>query len=145
MRKAAWVTGLLLNPKKCAIVFPVGLEKAEIVTMFQGVGPNVSLFQVGTSARYLGMFLGPGGPERSWIGPLRKLKSRLQYIRGLALGLTQNIYAYKTFGFPLLSFPAQFLPAPAAVLRAERDAHQFLTAGPRWAVPSFVLAHTDEI
>ncbi|CAK0855930.1 unnamed protein product [Prorocentrum cordatum] len=46
MAEAAWATGLLINPKKCIIVFPGGPTKDEILHVFQGVGLNASPFQV---------------------------------------------------------------------------------------------------
>eukprot|EP00959_Pyramimonas_sp_CCMP1952_P299068 6255687-Pyramimonas_sp.AAC.1 len=76
------------------------------------------------------MSFGLGGPGRSWIAPLRKLQDRLQYIRGLVLGLAQHIRAYATFGFPR-----------AQVSRAISSR----ACGPRLAVPLFVLARVSEI
>ncbi len=93
---------------------------------------------------YLGMFTGPGGPRTICIGPLAKLCETTALLYSWAgPRLTQNMYAYSAFGFLLLSFPAQFLPAPPAVLREEREDHQFLAAGPRWAIPARVLASAD--
>eukprot|EP00959_Pyramimonas_sp_CCMP1952_P250187 5229524-Pyramimonas_sp.AAC.1 len=44
----------------------------------------------GTSGKVLGVFLGPGGYEKSWSAPLQKYMSRVRHVRSLRLGLTQR-------------------------------------------------------
>ncbi|CAK0871862.1 unnamed protein product [Prorocentrum cordatum] len=83
--------------------------------------------------------IGPTGPAASWHPVLVKYLSRVGHIKTLKLGLVQNIYAYNSLAFPILTYMMQVLPVRPEVIRAEANALQRLTMGPRFAIPTLVL------
>eukprot|EP00959_Pyramimonas_sp_CCMP1952_P307685 6440034-Pyramimonas_sp.AAC.1 len=95
-----------------------------------GVGPN---------AKYMGMYLGPGGCAESWRAPCRKLLERVAHIRELRISLAQNIRAYNMLAQPVLSYTSQFYVADKRVHDTEHTALQRLPAAPRHSISTTFL------
>ncbi|CAK0901367.1 unnamed protein product [Prorocentrum cordatum] len=139
------VTGLLPNLKKCVIVIAVEFDRTELNQEFKKWGINIKPFQVDTHGKYLGVMIGPTGPAASWHPVLVKYLSRIGHIKTLKLGLVQNIYACNSLAFPILTYMMQVLPVRPEVIRAETNALQRLTMGPRFAIPTLVLKNSLEL
>ncbi|CAK0841847.1 unnamed protein product [Prorocentrum cordatum] len=140
--RSSIVTGLLPNLKKCVIVLAVEFDRTELNKEFKKWGINIKSFQVGTHGKYLGVMIGPTGPAASWQLVLVKFLSRIGHIKTLKLGLVQNIYAYNSLAFSILTYLMQVLPVRPEVIRAETNALQRLTMGPRHAIPTLVLKNS---
>ena len=84
-------TCMALNLKKCVAVPLSWLTLQSFRDMLLVVAPQWSVFKVTTNAKYLGVYLGPGGVETSLQDPLRKYISRCHMIRAMGVGLTMSV------------------------------------------------------
>eukprot|EP00959_Pyramimonas_sp_CCMP1952_P167325 3497033-Pyramimonas_sp.AAC.1 len=89
--------------------------------MFRGSGTRTRLYRVDTFGKYLGVYIGPNGPAVSWDAPGVKYIERVWHIKGLSLGLCQNLIAYNSLAFSVLSFVGQLYQVPPAMLKKERS------------------------
>ena len=99
---------------------------------------SLGLFVIATSAKYLGIFLGPESLSISWKAPINKYLARVRDLRQTGLGLLSSARLYNIGTLPCLSYIAAHLPLPPEVRRAEARGLQILTAGPYHAWPQFV-------
>ncbi|CAK0877923.1 unnamed protein product, partial [Prorocentrum cordatum] len=104
---AAVVTGLILNPGKCSLVFAVPYSRRDACEMFRGSGIKARPYRVDTFGKYLGVYVGPKGPTVSWGAPGTKCFRRAWHIKGLSLGLCQNIITDNALAFSVFSFAGQ--------------------------------------
>eukprot|EP00969_Alexandrium_andersonii_P310330 13713448-Alexandrium_andersonii.AAC.1 len=56
--------------------------------------PSALAFRIVRWAKYLGVCLGLEGAEHHWVEAIRKFGARVDFIRGLALGLPRAAMMY---------------------------------------------------
>eukprot|EP00959_Pyramimonas_sp_CCMP1952_P205893 4305690-Pyramimonas_sp.AAC.1 len=69
LSRTALVTGLVLNPGKCSLIFAVPCSDQPIRAMFRGPRIRAPKFRVNTCCEYLGVYIAPNGPLVSWDAP----------------------------------------------------------------------------
>ena len=138
------IAGLVLKNKKCVII-PLWLYEAESFrNELAKLVPTWANFAVSDSAKYLGIWMGPGARNRTWDEPMEKYMQRCRNLRGLALGLQATAFQYNMFCTTVLSFVGQVSAVPACVLEKEAYCLQMLTAGPWNVFTCSFLARMEE-
>ena len=132
----ARISGLVLNVHKTVLIplDPVNLEavRADINV----AAPGWASAEVATTAKYLGVYVGPGRQEASWRAPLAKYLARAQLWGRLGVGLQLTLLAYRVYIASVLIFVGQFEELPTNWLEHERRACAALLPGPgRWITP----------
>ena len=121
----AAVAHLVIAPNKCKIIplrrtFSDALAsrvRAKLSVLF----PEWRIFEVVPHAKYLGIHLGPGAGLDSWRAPLRKFADRCKVLAAAASSFNAAIHLFNSRALPCILYVAQFLPAPAALLRLAND------------------------
>ena len=113
----------------------VGREDARVLhAWLLAEFPRWAQSQICRAARYLGVVLGPGHTDESYVGPLKRFTAAVADIRKAQLGLVRSIASYNMLASSKLGFVAAFFPPPVAALRVVREGLQRITAGPRFAL-----------
>lgn len=117
------LAGLSLKGPKC-IIIPLAFESfattaKRIKEWLAEELPGWSDFQVVSSSRYLGFWLGTDCSDDSWRWPAGKFSSRVAAIAGCGLSASWCALAYNTYALPVLLYVSQFAWPPAWVLALE--------------------------
>ena len=116
--------GLRLKPSKC-IVIPVFGEFSEDAkrAVMNWLEENIhdwSRFSVRSTAKYLGIWMGPAAATQQWKTQLAKLAGRAATIVSLALPASASLPLYSSRAAPVTSYVAQFCEPPPVLERFER-------------------------
>ena len=88
------VSGLSLIFSKCVIA-PLWLfDETRVRTLLMDISGSLSSFVLSSSAKYLGVFLGPNSASLSWQAPLAKYLGRIRDLRNIGLGLMASARLY---------------------------------------------------
>jgi len=124
--------GLKLHPKKCVIIPLVELTeecKRKVCSWLRLNVPAWADFQVESSAKLLGFYVGPGMGKFNWEGPLSKFVGRVKDIKSATASVALNAYDFNSRVSPVLSYLAQLLPLDGKHFMLERVAmHTVLRA-----------------
>ena len=85
---------------------------------------------VAACARYLGLMLGPGRGETSWVEPFKKYLARAVRWGKLGAGACLTARAYQVYVASVLLFVGQLEPLPATFAKLEVQACSALFPGP---------------
>eukprot|EP00959_Pyramimonas_sp_CCMP1952_P065293 1363068-Pyramimonas_sp.AAC.1 len=132
-------TGLMLNLKKCQLVFPDEETCTQATHLCREAGIRIRQFVVSRCGWYLGVGVGIEASEKSWAPVLAKLKERCLRIKSMGLGLSSSIGAYNVYGLPVVSHVSQVHVPPPCALKVEKDGLQLLTCSPRHSFPPMSL------
>ena len=122
-QSAQSIAGLNLKPSKCNIIVLVQLSD-DLYNQIKGwlaVNlPSWVSFQVCSTAKYLGFFLGPEAGAHNWAGPLRKFRDRVAAIRASDAPVSIAVYTYNIRAVPVTSYVSQLIPLPKEAAALER-------------------------
>ena len=126
----ARISGLRLNVGKTAAVplWPVQLDALR--AGWAARMPSWAGIQVASSAKYLGLQLGPGRRESSWLGPLAKYADRAEAWSAVGCGMALTARAYSAYIAAVLQFVLQYEALPADWPQHEASALRRLVPGP---------------
>lgn len=132
----AALSGLRLHHGKSVQVPLFQYEEQALRDRIMAVAPGWADFTIRHSAKYLGVYMGPGKGTLSWTKPMQKFLDRASIWRQIDGGMLLTILAYKAYVFPVLPFVCQFEPPPPDWSATERRACQLLFRGPTgWLTP----------
>jgi hypothetical protein len=128
----AAATGMQINWRK-SVVVPLRREAWDPIRLDLAQRPLDSRLPMADTAKYLGLYLGPGAKDTSWKGPVRKMQQRLHDWDWRNAGLMTAIRIFNTYLLSTLSYVGQFLPPPQWVLDEVAKAAQRVVGGPAGA------------
>ena len=134
-----------LNTAKCVLIplWTMDIERAkEMVTRLL---PDTASFTFKTYGKLLGVMIGPGAVDVAWNQSLCKYDVRILQIRAYRLGLANSIKLHNIHAFSTLSHVMQFDHNNKMTDKREREAHQRLTAAPRYAFTTSLLTWGKKI
>ena len=124
------VSGLHLKARKCFCVLTSIVSSPhnrEVVSKWlQENIPEWSSMCVCSSAKYLGIFLGPGAGSRQWVAPLAKFGLRVEEIAATGAPAVLAVQHYNTRAVSVLGYVAQFIPPPPNIKAVEMGARSRL-------------------
>ena len=106
------ISGLELNMDKCVWVDLAETSPALARSAVQQELPQWGGMHFDDSAKYLGVYLGPGRAAKSWEKPMRKYLERSSFWGQAGGGLHVAALAYSVYVLPVLSFVAQLEDLP---------------------------------
>ena len=106
------VSGLGLNIRKTVLVPMCPLEEDNVRALVHACAPGWGGLTIAEAAKYLGMYLGPGGRQLSWDAPIKKFLTRASQWGKLGVGLLMSIKAYRVYIASVLLFVGQLVPLP---------------------------------
>ena len=125
------VSGLGLNVQKTVLVPLFKFEVTALRSSIVQSAPVLCGIGIDTSAKYLGVVVGPGKGDKSWTAPLRKYAERLQWWRDAGAGMLITLQAYRCYIASVLVFVAQLEELPSNFAATEDKAVRKLFPGPR--------------
>ncbi len=135
----AAVSGLHLNTEKTVMAPLWEFVEPDVRSRVQTLAPLWGGIEITDHAKYLGLFVGPGKGELSWVGPFKKFQDRAAQWGKLGLGMLLTLQAYQVYVCSVLQFVAQLEDLPAKFEAEERKAVQALFPGPTgWMSPNFL-------
>ena len=137
--------GLEPNFSKCVHVPLAGDSATRVAAELLEHRVAAAGFQVSRNAKYLGVWVGPGGLRKSWEAPSGKLMERAWDIKSLNLGFFKSVCLYNKRAHPVLSHTSQFYPPSSLCLSREREALQVIMYIPREAILSESLFCLDAL
>jgi hypothetical protein len=129
-RRWALASSLCLNSTKSAIIPLWTYDSAMIWRWLRVVAPDFAACSICSSAKYLGIFVGPGADDLQWDSVQHKVLARAAEAAFCGSGLMDKILNFKMHGTSTVLFKAQFADLSANMLTAYRKAEQRLTAAP---------------
>ena len=112
----AAAANLHLNLAKCVLI-PLGDRSCSAVkASISEWCPPWTAMKVADSGKYLGMIIGPGKGNLSWMAPLRKAWDRVRMWEWSKLGLQFAARVWNIFILPILVFVAQLERVPVEAL-----------------------------
>ena len=114
------VSGLTLKPRKCILILTsieASPHNIDVVrTWLKENIPSWEGVRICSSAKCLGIFLGPSAGQMQWIAPLQKFQTRVAELA--AFGAPPLIIREYNFrAVPTLGFVAQYVPPPQSIKR----------------------------
>ena len=133
----AKISGLHLNVEKTVVVPLSVYEETKIRNLIGSRAPDFGGVKIATSAKYLGLFVGPGKGILSWQEPLEKYLDRARTWGKQGIGMLLSLQAYQVYVSSVLQFVLQLEDLPENFAEQERRACRALLPGPMgWMVPS---------
>ena len=115
-RLAVSVAGLHLKPSKCIlIVSAFSLDEFLISAIRNWLAehvPDFAVFNIASSGKYLGWYLGVDDVSNSFKGPVQKFGSRIEEIKSASAPAAVSFCRYNQRAIPVLSYVAQFAVPP---------------------------------
>jgi len=75
--------------------------------------------KIQSSAKYLGVFLGPKAGAKQWVAPTAKYEKRCKAINAEDAPMRMAVSRYSTHAVTVLGYMAQFIPPPRNIIRLE--------------------------
>jgi hypothetical protein len=113
-----------------SVAVPLGTCARAAIASTEARLPEDLRLRVETSAKYLGVYLGPDARSRSWDGPRKKFLSRLDDFDWRRLGWSMLIKVYNVYLLSTLLYVGQYYEPDAATLAAEDTAIRRIFGGP---------------
>lgn len=98
-----------------------------------------SNIQVSRSAKYLGVYLGPGAPRDQWQGVIAKMNSRVQDIRVQGYSLATRVYMFNVYITRLFMFVGRFVNLTVEARKAYDIAVQGIVRAPWQSFPTELM------
>lgn len=121
-RRIAGVTGLELNPRKCIMV-PLWSRPGGRLRAFEELVPGWRAFQVATSAKYLGIYIGPDAHQHRWAAARQKFDERISTIVSIAGGALFSSIFFRVYAASVFSYIMQFSTSPGWGDTQEKACH----------------------
>lgn len=130
------LSGLALSHRTTVLVPLAEYDEPTLRAYISIFAPGWSDFAIASSAKYLGIYLGPQRGFRSWARPMLKYLERAKIWRKIGGGLHITLQAYRVYVMSVLTFVAQLVAPPPEWEQTERQACQILFPGPTgWMTP----------
>ena len=125
------LSGLELNIKKTVLVPLFPYTSSAVRAQLHESAPLWGQIGIENTAKYLGLYVGPGSSSLSWLAPMRKYLDRAKVWGAAGLGMCNNLDAYSVFIVSVITFVGQLIELPAEFQATEDKAIQLLFPGPR--------------
>ena len=117
------VSGLSLSPSKCYLILDSFCcshgNKLAVASWLATHIPQWADMMIVSSAKYLGLYLGPLAGTKNWVEPILKFKDRVAEIANSGDSAANNLNQYNKRAIPILAYSAQLLDPPPNINRIE--------------------------
>jgi exonuclease III len=131
------ISGLWLSIPKTILVPLFEHVVEELRLRISAAAPELGGIGINNTAKYLGVFVGPGKGTTSWNAPLTKFDERSRTWGSIGAGMFVTLQAYQVYVASVLSFVGQLEPLPPHFKEHETKAVKALFPGPTgWMSPA---------
>lgn len=135
-------SGLRLKTRKC-VLFPLWEGSFNALRTVVDSVPAFAGMAISSSARYLGVIVGPGAHEVQWEAVAPKLLFRALDVAATGATLFTKVRLWGMHGCSLLACKSRFVDLSLTMLRVYRQATQRITQAPWMSFPPVLLDYGD--
>ncbi len=140
-RTMALASSLVLHPGKVVVIPLWKFVESDVREAIRAVAPGLAAARIQDHGKLLGVFVGPGAPQRQWSSVRQELRERSRFLASLGMAWSGVMPLFRSHVLPVASHLAQMCPMPASLLRTVESCMAIVLKTPFRAVPGKVLYH----